>query len=145
MKIAMGADHAGSEVKEKLKAYLKENGHQVVDFGTYSTDSCDYPDYAFQTAKAVADKLCDRAILICGTGIGVSIVANKVKGVRCALCHNVFTAKLSREHNDSNCIAMGARVVDFDEILQMTNAFLTTQFLGDKHARRVEKINRYEQ
>ncbi|MBQ3495447.1 MAG: ribose 5-phosphate isomerase B [Clostridia bacterium] len=145
MKIAIGADHAGFEVKEQLKNYLKDKGHQVADFGTYSNGSCDYPDYAFQTAKAVADKLCDRAILVCGTGIGVSICANKVKGVRCGLCHDLFTAKMCREHNDANCLAVGARVVELPVILQMVDVFLSTDFLGDKHARRIEKINKYEQ
>ena len=144
MKIAIGADHAGYEVKEQLKNYLKEKGHQVADFGTYSTASCDYPDYAFATAKAVADGHCERAILICGTGIGVSICANKVKGVRCALCHDLFTAKTCREHNDANCIAMGARIVPMDTVFAMTDAFLTTDFLGGRHQKRIDKLSKYE-
>ena len=111
MKIAMACDHGGLRLKNVLKEYLKDTGYEVEDFGTNSEDSCDYPDYAGKAAKAVASGACDKGVVVCGTGIGVSITANKVNGIRCALCHDVFSAKATRAHNDSNMIAMGQRVI----------------------------------
>ena len=140
MKIAMASDHGGLDLKNRVKQYLEECGHQVVDFGTYTADSCDYPDFARPCAEAVANGSCERGIVVCTTGIGVSIVANKVKGVRCALCTNIDMATMTRRHNNANVLAMGQRYVDFDTAKQIVNAFLSTPFDGGRHQRRVDKI-----
>lgn len=140
MKIAMASDHGGLDLKKRVKQYLEECGHQVVDFGTYTADSCDYPDFARPCAEAVANGSCERGIVVCTTGIGVSIVANKVKGVRCALCTNSDMATMTRRHNNANVLAMGQRYVDFDTAKQIVNAFLSTPFDGGRHQRRVDKI-----
>ncbi len=140
MKIAMASDHGGLDLKNHVKQYLEECGHQVVDFGTYTADSCDYPDFARPCAEAVANGSCERGIVVCTTGIGVSIVANKVKGVRCALCTNSDMATMTRRHNNANVLAMGQRYVDFDTAKQIVNAFLSTPFDGGRHQRRVDKI-----
>ena len=140
MKIAMASDHGGLDLKNRVKQYLEECGHQVVDFGTYTADSCDYPDFARPCAEAVANGSCERGIVVCTTGIGVSIVANKVKGVRCALCTNSDIATMTRRHNNANVLAMGQRYVDFDTAKQIVNAFLSTPFDGGRHQRRVDKI-----
>lgn len=140
MKIAMASDHGGLDLKNRVKQYLEECGHQVVDFGTYAADSCDYPDFARPCAEAVANGSCERGIVVCTTGIGVSIVANKVKGVRCALCTNSDMATMTRRHNNANVLAMGQRYVDFDTAKQIVNAFLSTPFDGGRHQRRVDKI-----
>ena len=140
MKIAMARDHGGLDLKNRVKQYLEECGHQVVDFGTYTADSCDYPDFARPCAEAVANGSCERGIVVCTTGIGVSIVANKVKGVRCALCTNSDMATMTRRHNNANVLAMGQRYVDFDTAKQIVNAFLSTPFDGGRHQRRVDKI-----
>lgn len=140
MKIAMASDHGGLDLKNRVKQYLEECGHQVVDFGTYTSDSCDYPDFARPCAEAVANRSCERGIVVCTTGIGVSIVANKVKGVRCALCTNSDMAIMTRRHNNANVLAMGQRYVDFDTAKQIVNAFLSTPFDGGRHQRRVDKI-----
>lgn len=140
MKIAMASDHGGLDLKNRVKQYLEECGHQVVDFGTYTADSCDYPDFARPCAEAVANGSCERGIVVCTTGIGVSIVANKVKGVRCALCANSDMATMTRRHNNANVLAMGQRYVDFDTAKQIVNAFLSTPFDGGRHQRRVDKI-----
>lgn len=140
MKIAMASDHGGLDLKNRVKQYLEECGHQVVDFGTYTADSCDYPDFARPCAEAVANGSCERGIVVCTTGIGVSIVANKVKGVRCALCTNRDMATMTRRHNNANVLAMGQRYVDFDTAKQIVNAFLSTPFDGGRHQRRVDKI-----
>lgn len=140
MKIAMASDHGGLDLKNRVKQYLEECGHQVVDFGTYTADSCDYPDFARLCAEAVANGSCERGIVVCTTGIGVSIVANKVKGVRCALCTNSDMATMTRRHNNANVLAMGQRYVDFDTAKQIVNAFLSTPFDGGRHQRRVDKI-----
>ncbi len=140
MKIAMASDHGGLDLKNRVKQYLEECGHQVVDFGTYTSDSCDYPDFARPCAEAVANGSCERGIVVCTTGIGVSIVANKVKGVRCALCTNSDMATMTRRHNNANVLAMGQRYVDFDTAKQIVNAFLSTPFDGGRHQRRVDKI-----
>ena len=140
MKIAMASDHGGLDLKNRVKQYLEECGHQVVDFGTYTADSCDYPDFARPCAEAVANGSCERGIVVCTTGIGVSIVANKVKGVRCALCTNSDMATMTRRHNNANVLAMGQRYVDFDTAKQIVNAFLSTPCDGGRHQRRVDKI-----
>ena len=138
--IAVGADHAGWQLKEHPKAWLTQNGHQVLDFGTHSAESVDYPDYAGEVAESVAASKADRGVLICGTGIGMAMVANKVAGVRAALCGDAFTARMSREHNDANVLAMGARVTQRDTAIEILRIWLETAFAGGRHARRVEKI-----
>ncbi len=139
--IALASDHAGFELKEAIKKHLVDRHYDIVDFGTDSTASVDYPQFARTAAQAVADGQCDRGIVCCGTGIGVSIVANKVSGIRCALCTNEFTAEMSRKHNNANMMAMGARVInDIDLALKMVDIWLSTEFEGGRHARRVEMI-----
>lgn len=144
MKIAMACDHGGLRLKNVLKEYLLVNGYEVEDFGTNSEDSCDYPDYAGKAAKAVASGACDKGVVVCGTGIGVSITANKVNGIRCALCHDVFSAKATRAHNDSNMIAMGQRVIGEGLALEILKAWLSTEFEGGRHIQRIEKMMAYE-
>ncbi|SFU49731.1 ribose-5-phosphate isomerase [Clostridium sp. DSM 8431] len=144
MKIAIGADHGGFGLKEEIKKYLDENGYEVKDFGTYSTDSCDYPDYGLQVAEAVAAKEYEFGILICGTGIGIGIAANKVPGIRAALCSDTFSAHATREHNDANILTMGARVVGPGLALDIVKTFLNAKFEGDRHVRRLNKISEIE-
>ena len=145
MKIAIGCDHGGINLKPVLVDYLEKQGIEYKDFGTFTKDSCDYNDYAEKVANAVAEKECDLGILICGTGIGMSIVANKVKGVRCAHCHDVFSAKMTKLHNDANVIAFGERVIGAGLMLEIVDAFIHTEFSGDeRHVRRVEKIKALE-
>ena len=144
MKIAVACDHGGFRLKNVLVEYLKDNGYEVEDFGTNSEDSCDYPDYAGKAAKAVASGACDKGVVVCGTGIGVSITANKVNGIRCALCHDVFSAKATRAHNDSNMIAMGQRVIGEGLALEILKAWLSTEFEGGRHVQRIEKMMAYE-
>lgn len=144
MKIAMACDHGGLRLKNVLKEYLLDNGYEVEDFGTNSEDSCDYPDYAGKAAKAVASGACDKGVVVCGTGIGVSITTNKVNGIRCALCHDVFSAKATRAHNDSNMIAMGQRVIGEGLALEILKAWLSTEFEGGRHVQRIEKMMAYE-
>ena len=140
MKIGIGNDHAAVAMKNEIKAYLEELGHEVVDYGTYTEDSCDYPDYASQAAKAVASGECEKGVVVCGTGIGVSITCNKVDGIRCALCHDVFSAKATRAHNDTNMIAMGQRVIGEGLAVEILNAWLHTEFEGGRHVKRIEKM-----
>ena len=128
MKIAVACDHGALNLKNAIIAYLTENGYEYEDFGTYTTDSCDYPDYALPAAEAVASGKCDKGIVVCSTGIGVSIVANKVPGVRCAHCHDAYCAKFTRLHNDANMLAMGEKVVGIGYALQIVETFLTTEF-----------------
>lgn len=144
MKIAIGADHGGFELKEIVKDFLLEKGHQIEDLGCYSTDSVDYPDYGIKVAEKVSNKEFDRGIVICGTGIGISISANKVKGIRCALVHDLFSAKATREHNDSNVLAMGGRVIDTELAKQIVDIWVGTEFEGGRHTRRINKITEYE-
>ncbi len=144
MKIAIGCDHAGFELKEVIKKHLEELGHEYKDFGTFDESSVDYPDYAFYVGKAVQSGQYDRGILICGTGIGMCIAANKIQGIRCALCHDVFSAKATRQHNNSNILAMGARVIGNTLALKVLDAWLETEFEGGRHERRVEKISNIE-
>lgn len=144
MKIALACDHGGLNLKNAIINYLKENGYEFVDFGTNTTDSCDYPDYALPAAEAVASGECDRGILICSTGIGVSIVANKVPGVRCAHCHDTYCAEFTRLHNNSNVLALGEKVVGAGYALKIVETFLNTEFEGGRHQRRVDKITEIE-
>ena len=146
MKIAIGNDHGAVDLKFHIVEYLKKQGHEVVNFGSDVTDSCDYPVYAEKVAKAVVSGEFDKGILICGTGIGISIAANKVKGVRCALCSEPCSAKLTREHNDANILAMGARIIGPVLAESIVDAFLTTQFCGDaRHQRRIDLVTKLEQ
>ena len=139
--IGIGSDHGGYALKQEVIAYLKENGLEFKDFGCYDEKSCDYPEYAHAVAHAVADGECEKGILICGTGIGISMAANKVKGIRCALCHDVFSAKATREHNDANILAMGGRVVGPGLATMIVDVFLNTEFSNDeRHIRRINKI-----
>ena len=141
MKIALACDHGGFDYKEKLKAVLLEEGYEVTDFGCMSADSVDYPEMAYPCAKAVSNREADRGIVICGTGIGVSIVANKVEGIRCALCSDLFSAQATREHNDSNMLAMGGRVISEELMLQIAKVWLETPFSNDeRHMRRIAKV-----
>ena len=138
--IAIACDHGGYTLKEAVKAHLIEKGYEVKDFGTNSRDSCDYPDYAAPAAKAVADGTCEKGIVICTTGIGVSIVANKVKGIRCALCSDPLSASLTRRHNNTNMLAMGAGIIGQNLAMEIVDTWLTTEFEGGRHERRVNKI-----
>lgn len=140
MKIVIASDHGGFELKQHIMAYLDKLGYEYTDFGCYSTESMDYPDIAFPAAQAVASGEFDRGILICGTGIGVSICANKVHGIRCALCGDVLSAELTRQHNDSNMLAMGGRIIGVETAKAIVRTWLSTEFLGGRHLRRVEKI-----
>lgn len=141
MKIAMACDHGAVELKNKLKAHLQEKGMEVVDFGTHTTDSCDYPDYIAPAARAVASGECDRGIVLCTTGIGVSIVANKIKGIRCALLSDTVTARLTREHNDTNMMALGAGVTGPMLAQEIVDVWLATDFShSERHQRRIDKV-----
>lgn len=140
MKISMGCDHGGLELKETIKAHLLERGFEVEDFGTYSKESCDYPDFARPAAEAVASGACERGILVCTTGIGVSITANKVKGVRCALLSDLMSAKMTRQHNDTNMMALGQGVVGPMLALQIVDTWLDTAYEGGRHQRRIDKM-----
>lgn len=138
--LALAADHAGYKLKESVKQWLEQAGYRTVDYGTHSETSMDYPDVVHPMAEAVAAGTHERAVVICGSGIGVSIVANKHRGVRCALCHNSELAQLSRMHNNANVLAMGARFLTTDEAILILKAFLETPFEGGRHQKRVEKI-----
>lgn len=140
MKIALGADHKGYQYKEKVKKYLEEKGYEVEDFGTTSEESVDYPDFGFKVAKAVSKKEVDRGILFCWTGIGMCISANKIKGVRAALCLNEEMAKLSREHNDSNVLSLSSKFTPEEKLLKIVEVWLKTPFEGGRHKRRLDKI-----
>jgi ribose 5-phosphate isomerase B len=141
MKIALASDHRGFEFKNRIVSMLTQMGHTIVDFGTASSnESVDYPDFGIKAAQSVGSGECDRGILICGTGIGMSLVANKVKGVRAAVCHNLYTVEMSRRHNDSNVLCIGADIVNEELLEQKVKLWLETPFDGGRHARRVEKI-----
>jgi ribose 5-phosphate isomerase B len=143
-RIALGADHAGYHIKEAIRQFLENAGYPVDDLGTWSEESVDYPDYGKAVADRVAAHQDDYGIAVCGTGMGIAIAANKVAGIRAAVAHNVDTARLAREHNDANVLAMGGRVVNGAEAIEMVRAFLSTAFAGGRHARRVEKIKEIE-
>lgn len=139
--IAIGSDHAGYELKQKVIAYLNQEGLAWRDYGCYSTESVDYPEPAKAVAQAVADGQAEKGILICGTGIGVSIAANKVHGIRCAHCHDVFSAEATRQHNDANVLAMGARVIGEGLALKIVETFINTPFSNDeRHIRRIQML-----
>lgn len=142
--LAIACDHGGYALKEALKTHLDSLGLSYRDFGTNSTDSCDYPDYAAPAARAVASGECDRGIVICTTGIGVSIVANKIPGVRCALCADPLSARMTRLHNDTNMLAMGAGIVGQNLAFEIVDTWLNTAFEGGRHQRRVDKITALE-
>ena len=144
MKIARACDHGGYDLKTELSAWLTEQGHQVEDFGCFNRDSCDYADFAGPAARAVAAGRCERGIVICTTGIGVSITANKVRGVRCALCSEPWSAEMTRRHNDANVLGLGAGVVGPQMARQIVTAFLTHSFEGGRHQRRIDKIAEVE-
>lgn len=144
MKLALGCDHGGLELKQTILAHLKERGYEVEDYGTYSTDSCDYPDFGRRAAEAVASGVCDRGIVVCTTGIGISIAANKVRGIRCALLSDPLSARRSREHNDANMMALGQGIVGPMLALEIVDTWLTTEFEGGRHQRRVDKIMEIE-
>jgi len=144
MKVAIGSDHGGIHIREEIMNLMDEMGIEYQDFGCECSTSVDYPDYAFPVAEKVASGEFDRGILICGTGIGMSISANKVKGIRCALVHDVFSAKATRQHNDSNVLAMGERVIGPGLAREIAKVWLTTEFEGGRHTNRVNKITEYE-
>ena len=141
MKLAIACDHGALELKNTMKAHLEKKGYEVKDFGTYTLDSCDYPDFAAPAAKAVASGECEKGIVLCTTGIGVSITANKVKGIRCALLSDVMSARLTREHNDTNMMAIGAGVVGTMLALEIADTWLGTEFSNEaRHQRRIDKM-----
>ena len=141
MKISVGCDHGAIDLKNKLVSHLEAKGYEVKDFGTYTKDSCDYPEFAAAAAKAVASGECEKGIVLCTTGIGVSISANKVDGVRCALLSDVWSAKMTRLHNDTNMMALGAGIVGENLALEIVDTWLTTEFSGDaRHQRRIDKV-----
>jgi ribose 5-phosphate isomerase B len=142
--IALGADHAGWDLKEALKGWLLESGYQVHDFGTHSPDPVDYPDYAGSVAEAVGEGRAQRGILVCGTGIGMAMAANKIPGVRAAVCTDPYTARVSREHNDANVLALGGRLLGRDLAVEILRVWLEAGFSGGRHARRVDKIGLLE-
>lgn len=144
MKIAVGSDHGGVELKEEIKKFLKEEGYEFKDFGTNSTESCDYPDYALPVAESVAAKEYDLGILVCGTGIGIGIAANKVPGIRAALCSDTFSAHATREHNNANILTLGQRVVGPGLAIDIVKTFLNTEFEGERHQKRIDKISEIE-
>ena len=144
MKIALASDHAGYNLKKEIIEFLKSMGFDPVDFGTFSTESVDYPDFAFKAAKDVASGNSNYGIVICGSGVGMSMVCNKVKGIRCALVHDLFSAQATRAHNDSNVLAMGGRVVGPGLAAEIVKVWLNTEFEGDRHISRIEKISKYE-
>lgn len=142
MKIALASDHAGYKLKEAIKEYLTE--HELIDFGTHSTESIDYPDTGFKVAEAVAKGECEKGILICGSGLGMCIVANKVKGIRAALCNSVELARLSRQHNDANILVLQGRFISKKQAGDIIKIWFSTEFDGGRHRRRIDKISRYE-
>ena len=144
MRISIASDHGGYDLKEDLRSWLTGLGHEVEDFGCHSRESCDYADFAEPAARAVAEGKCDRGIVICTTGIGISITANKVKGIRCALCSEPVSASLTRHHNDANMLAMGAGMVGPMMAREIVTTFLTSEFDGGRHQRRVDKITAVE-
>lgn len=144
MKIAIGSDHGGLSLKEAIKPFLIEQGYEVVDFGTGTTDSCDYPIYGERVGEAVSFGDCERGIAICGTGLGISIAVNKVPGIRGALCTNEFMAEMSRAHNDANVLVLGARVLGEGLALRIVAVWLETEFAGERHQRRIDEITAIE-
>ena len=145
MKIGIGNDHSALELKAEIIGFLKEKGHEVIDYGTNSTESCDYPVYGEKVARAVAAGEVDQGILICGTGLGISLAANKVKGIRAAVCSEPYTAMMARLHNDCNILAFGARVIGPEMAKMIVRTWLDTEFEGGRHQRRVDLITKIEE
>lgn len=145
MKISLACDHGGYELKENVKKWLEERGLEVVDFGCHSTESCDYPDFAEAAARAVGSGECEKGIVVCTTGIGVSICANKVKGVRCALCADTLSAEMTRRHNNANMLALGAGILGKNLAQRIVEVWLDTEFEGGRHQRRVDKMMKIEE
>ena len=145
MKIAIASDHGGYSLKKELIAHLTARGVQCVDFGTYSDASCDYPVYAVPACKAVLDGSCERGILVCGTGIGMSLAANKIHGIRCALCGDCYSAEMTRRHNDANMLALGGRVIGPELAFRIADIFLETPFEGGRHQRRIDMVMALEE
>ena len=143
--LVIASDHGGFALKQELMEHLRARGVEFEDIGTYTTDSCDYPVYAEQAARGVAEGKYDRGILVCGTGIGMSLAANKVKGIRCAVLSDCFSAEMCRAHNDANMIALGGRVIGGELAKRMVDLFLDTPFMGGRHARRVDMIRALEE
>ncbi|GGL56889.1 ribose 5-phosphate isomerase B [Sporolactobacillus putidus] len=144
MKIVIGSDHAGFKLKEILIDYLQENGFQIIDLGTYSDESVDYPVYGEKVARSVVNHQTDLGIAICGTGIGIGIAANKVPGCRAVICSEPYSAKMSRQHNDANVLAIGSRVVGVEAAKMIVDTWLKTEFLGGRHAQRIDMIRKIE-
>lgn len=144
MKICIASDHAGFDAKQDLICHLRNTGHAVSDCGTHSDESCDYPDYAAVVARAVSRGDCDRGILICGTGIGMSLVANRFEGVRSAVAHSDYTVEVSRTHNNANVLCLGSRVLSQEQMRRFTEVFLTTEFADARHSRRIDKLMSYD-
>lgn len=144
MKIVIGNDHSALDLKAVIIKHLEENGHEVIDKGTYTKDSCDYPIYGEKVALAIKNKEGDLGILICGTGIGISLAANKVPGIRAAVCSEPYSAKMTRAHNNANILAFGARVVGEDLAKMIVDAFINTEFLGERHQKRVDMLSEIE-
>lgn len=143
MKIAIASDHAGFSYKEQIKARLTEQGHEIEDFGTYSSKSCDYPDFIRPAAKAVAEGQFERGIVLGGSGNGEAIVANKVRGVRCALCWDLRSARMSRQHNDANVLSLGQRMISIEQAMEIIDIWLKTEFSGGRHIQRIAKIEQF--
>jgi ribose 5-phosphate isomerase B len=144
MRIAVGADHGGYELKQQIAEYLIAQGHQVQDFGTHSAEPADYPDVAAPLARAVAAGKAERGVLVCGTGIGMSMTANKIPGIRAAVCTDCYMARMAREHNDAHILCLGGRVLGIGSALEIVEVFLSSEFAGGSHARRVDKISALE-
>lgn len=142
MRIALGSDHAGFELKERLKGYLQATGHDVIDLGTGSTESVDYPDFGYAVGETVASGRAERGVAVCGTGIGIAMAVNRVPGARAGVARDLFETRLMREHNDANVVALGARITAFPLAEAIVDAFLATGFAGGRHAARVEKLTR---
>lgn len=145
MKIAIGCDHTAIDLKETIKKHLQDMGHEVEDVGTYSKESCDYPLYGFKVANKIINGEAERGVLICGTGVGISLAANKVKGIRAVVCSEPYTAKMARMHNNAQIVAMGARVVSDGLATDIVDAFMNAEFEGGRHQRRVDILNRIEE
>jgi ribose 5-phosphate isomerase B len=144
VRIAVGADHAGYAVKERIKEELQRAGYEIIDFGTHTGESVDYPDYAQQVARSVAQAETGRGVLVCGTGLGMAITANKFRGIRAATCNDTYTARMAAEHTDANVLCVGARVVDADHAVAIVHEWLKGKFGGERHQRRIDKIAELE-
>lgn len=145
LKIAIGSDHGGFDLKTRIKGFLEEQGIEYIDYGTYTKESVDYPEFGRRVSEAVVSKEVDRGIVICGTGIGISIAANKVKGIRCALCNDSFSARMSMEHNNANVLALGGRVLGEDLAIEIVSVWLKSEFQGGRHERRINLISEIEE